>query len=350
MSADHAGSGLRASVVVLNRNGRHYLDACLNALLAQEPGGAFEVIVVDNASEDGSAAYVRQRFPNVCVVESTVNLGFAAGNNLGIAHANGEHLVLLNNDTRVRPGWLRALIETAETAPDIGAVTSKLIFMARPDTIQSAGSLVLTDGSGGDRGTGEKDEGQYDSREEVFAACGCATLLTRRMLDDVGQLDATFFLYYEDTDLSWRMRLRGWRVMYEPAAVVEHVHAGTSGEWSAFFIFHVDRNRLFMILKNAPARFALRTYGGYGLLAARGVAHAIVKQLRSRPHTRSAAAGAPAVVPGVSRARIHVRVAASLIAHLPEMLGKRWQIRRRRRVADAEILRLLYPRRLWDAR
>jgi GT2 family glycosyltransferase len=159
-------------------------------------------------------------------------------------------------------------------------------------------------------------------------------------------LDSTFFVYYEDTDLSWRMRLRGWRILYEPTAVVEHVHAGTSREWSPFFTFHVDRNRLFMILKNAPAGFALRAYGRYSLLAARGAIRAVVRELRPRREALSAEANASPA----SRARIHVRVAGSLLAHLPEMLCKRWGIRRGRKVPDAEIIRRLYPRRLWDAR
>ncbi len=333
-------------MVVLNYNGRRYLAACLNALLAQEVAGGFEVLLVDNASEDGSPEYVRANFPNVRVIDTPVNLGFAGGNNVGIEQARGQHVVLLNNDTRVHPGWLEALLRTAESAPDIGAVTSKLVYMARPHTIQNAGSLILTDGSGGDRGTGERDGGQYDKREEVFAACGCAALLTRRMLDDVGLLDTTFFAYYEDTDLSWRMRLRGWRIVYEPGAVVEHVHSGTSGEWSPFFTFHVDRNRLFMILKNAPVIFALQAFSGYGTLAAKGAARAIIRR-RRRPRSAHSEPSGPSPV---SRARIHVRVAGSLLAHMPEMLVKRWRIRRGRKVADADILQWLYPRRLWDAR
>src|SRR5262249_51352308 len=150
-----------------------------------------------------------------------------------------------------------------EADRSVGAVTSKLVFMDRPGVIQNAGSLVLSDGSGGDRGTGEEDRGQYDRREEVFAACGAAVLLTRPMLDDVGALDPAFFAYYEDTDLSWRMRLRGWKIVYEPEAVVEHTHSGTSIEWSPFFTFHADRNRLFMILKNAPPTFALRSFARF---------------------------------------------------------------------------------------
>jgi GT2 family glycosyltransferase len=349
-----AGAGvearaLKASVIVLNLDGRRYLDACLGALLAQELEGGFEVVLVDNGSHDGSAEYVRARFPDVRVIESEVNLGFAGGNDLGIEEGRGEHVVLLNNDTRVRPAWLRALVRAAETDPAVGAVTSKVVFMDRPGVIQNAGGLVLTDGSGGDRGTGEEDHEQYDRREEVFAACGCAVLLRRRMLEDVGPLDPTFFAYYEDTDLSWRMRLRGWRILYEPAAVVEHHHSGTSGEWSPFFIFHVDRNRLFMILKNAPTGFVLRAFTRYGWLAARGLARALARAVLRRGRGRGEAAAAGGVS-GAGRARIHIRVVASLLLHLPEMLDKRWRIRRRRKVADVEIVRWFYPREMWDAR
>lgn len=330
-------------MVILNYNGRRYLDACLDALMAQELDGGFEVVVVDNASEDSSVEHLHERWPQVLVVQAGRNLGFAGGNNLGLRHTRGEHVVLLNNDTRVRPGWLRALVAVAEADPAMGAVTSKLVFMDRPGVIQNAGGLVLTDGSGGDRGTGEDDRHQFDAREEVFAACGCAVLLTRRMLEDVGTFDDTFFVYYEDTDLSWRMRLRGWQIVYEPAAVVEHVHSGTSQEWSPFFIFHVDRNRLFMIIKNAPAGFVLRSVARFGFLSAGFAAKAAARRL-------GLGRGTGAVAPGLSRAGIQLRVVLSLVRHMPEMLSKRRAIRRGRRASDAEIIRWFYPRELWDAR
>ncbi len=301
------------------------------------------MLLVDNGSTDGSAEHVRRRWPAVRVLEAGRNLGFAAGNNAGMREARGRHIVLINNDTRARPGWLRGLVETAESDPRIGAVASKLVFMDRPHVIQNAGSLVLTDGSGADRGTGEEDHGQYERREEVFAACGGAALYTRAMLDDVGLFDEAFFNYYEDTDLSWRMRLRGWKVVYEPAAVVEHVHSATGVEWSPFFIFHVDRNRLFMILKNAPPGFVLRSFARFAYLSARLGARGLLRRGRSRGAAGSAGRG-----PGFSRARIHLRVFASLLAHLPEMLAKRWRIRRSRTVPDAEIVRWFYPRELWE--
>ncbi|MEP7105634.1 MAG: glycosyltransferase family 2 protein [Chloroflexota bacterium] len=342
-SAENAGP--RASVVVVNYNGRHYLDTCLEALLAQELEGGFEVILVDNGSGDGSADHVRQRWPEVQLVEAGANLGFAGGNNLGIGQARGRHLVLINNDTRARPGWLAALVAAAEADARVGAVTPKLVYMDRPGVIQNAGSLLLSDGSGADRGAGEEDRGQLDAREEVFGLCGCGALLRREMLDDVGAFDEDFFAYYEDTDLSWRMRLRGWRVLYEPAAVVEHVHSGTSIEWSPFFTFHVDRNRLFMILKNAPSGFAAAAFTRFAVLAARAAARALLRRGR---HTGEVGHRPPA--PGPSRARLHLNVVASLLRHLPSMLARRRRIRRRRTVPDADIRRWLYPREKWQQR
>src|SRR5581483_12472754 len=98
-------------------------------------------------------------------------------------------------------------------------------------------------------GSGEPEAGRYQAREEVFGFCGAAALLRRAALEDVGAFEESFFMYYEDLDLSWRMRLRGWRILYEPGAVVEHAHAASTGEWSPFFTFHVDRNRVLTLLR-----------------------------------------------------------------------------------------------------
>ena len=333
-----------ASVVILNYNGLGFLDDCLGALGCQELAGEFETILVDNASTDGSVAHVRKQYPAVRVIEAGTNLGFAAGNNLGFEHARGRHMVMLNNDTRVRPGWLAALVSAIESDHKVGAVTSKLLFIDPPGTIQNAGLMLLTDGSGGDRGFRERDRGQFEEREEIFGACGAGALYRREMLEDVGGLDPTFFMYYEDADLSWRMRLAGWTVLYEPRAVVDHVHAGSSGEWSPMFTFHVDRNRLFMIIKNAPPGMAARSLAHFaGISLKNGVRTAVSRFMTPPPTLQRGNLGA-------GRARIHLRVVTSLAAHLPEMLFKRFQIRRHRRVPDSEVMRWFYPRELWDAR
>jgi GT2 family glycosyltransferase len=332
------------SVVVINWNGLRYLEACFDALLRQEAEGGSELILLDNGSTDGSADHVRQRWPAVRVVESGGNLGFAAGNNLGMRLARGRYVALLNADTSVQPGWLCALVRAAETDSRVGAVTSKLVFMSNTSEIQNAGSLLLSDGSGADRGFHELDEGQYEVREEVFGACGAAVLYRRTMLEDVGYFDETFFSYYEDTDLSWRMRLRSWKILYEPEAVVHHVHAGSSGEWSPFFTFHVDRNRLFMILKNAPRLMVVRAFAHFASLSAKNAARAALGRVARPPDVLVRANLGP------GRARIHLRVVTSLLRHLPKMLVKRWRIRRRRTASDADIARWFYPRDRWLSR
>ncbi|HEX4212402.1 MAG TPA: glycosyltransferase family 2 protein [Candidatus Dormibacteraeota bacterium] len=350
MSQETSGEAARpaASVVIVNYNGLHYLDACLGAVLAQELEGGFEVVIVDNGSVDGSVAHLREAWPAVRVVEAGENLGFAAGNNLGMRESRGRHLVLLNNDTRVRAGWLRALVAAAEGEDGVGAVTSKLIFLDRPQIIQNAGGVVLSDGSGGDRGTGEKDSGQFGRREEVFNMCGAAVLLTRAMLDEVGDFDEEFFMYYEDTDLSWRMRMRGWRVLYEPEAVVEHVHSGSSVEWSPFFTFHVDRNRLFMLIKDAPARLVLRAFVRFGRMSAGFAVRMVLRRLRRR--NSGATGAAPVRGAGANRALIQFRVLASLLRHLPSLLRKRRSTRSHRSVADDAIVAWFIPREQWHVR
>ncbi len=320
------------SIVVATFDGRRHVDTCLEALLAQEVPGGAEVILVDNGSRDGTAPHVRERFPSVRVLELGRNLGFAGGYNAGIRVARGRHVAIINNDTRARPGWARSLLAALENDPSAGAITSKLVFMDRPDVIQNAGNLLLSDGSGGDRGTGEPDDGRYGKREEVFGFNGAAVLLRGEALRDCGLFDESFFMYYEDTDLSWRMRLRGWRVLYEPQAVVEHAHAASSREWSAFFMFHADRNRLFMVLKDARLGFLLRSFSGLLGRSARSSDGGVRGEAR----------------PG--RRRVHIRVLGSFLTHLPALLVARAMIRSRRKLPDSAIERWCVPREEWDAR
>lgn len=334
----------QASVIILNFNGMQVIDKCLEAVLAQEVDFDFEVLVVDNASDDGSVEHISHHYPAVRLIANETNLGFAAGNNVGLRSASGNCLVLLNNDTRVRPVWLKSLVEVADSDPKIGAVTAKVIFAEPPAHIQSAGGLLLSDGSSADRGFGEPDKGQYDQIEEVFGLCGASVLLRRQMLDQVGLFDETFFMYYEDTDLSWRMRSLGWKVVYQPKAVVEHLHATSSQEWSRFFIFHVDRNRLFVVLKNGSPGFVVRSFAGFYWRALSN----LVDTIRGSGSTSRLPSSKRMPRPG--RARVHLQVAASLLVHLPEMLVKRWRTRRHRRVSDADIARWFYPREKWDAR
>ncbi len=179
------------------------------------------------------------------------------------------------------------------------------------DVVNNAGSVVLTSGYGADRGYQQVDAGQYDAAEEVFALCGCAVALRTAAGREADWFDDDFFLYYEDTDLAWRLRAAGWTIRYEPTAVVRHVHSATSVEWSPTFVFHTDRNRLLMLVKNVSARRALAAVLRYplttGSMAVRAVRHA------ARGRTR------PPVRPTLMR----LRVMLSFARLLPTMLAKR---------------------------
>jgi GT2 family glycosyltransferase len=200
------------------------------------------------------------------------------------------------------------------------------------DVLNNAGSKVFADGYGADRAYQEPDLGQYERAEEVFTFCGAAVCFRTEALREAGYFDDDFFLYYEDTDLAWRLRALGWSISYQPAAVVRHIHSASSKEWSPLFTFHVDRNRLLMLTKNASAPLAVREVLRYPLttasLALREVARA--RQSHRRPPLR------PTL--------LRLRVCASYLRLLPAMLARRRDLARRARVDRGQLERWLVPR------
>ncbi|HEX4590563.1 MAG TPA: glycosyltransferase family 2 protein, partial [Gemmataceae bacterium] len=177
-----------ATVVVINRNGRHFLADCFGALERQTlPRHRFEVLFVDNASADGSADYVRAHFPGVRIIHAGGNLGFTGANNLGIRLARGRHVVLLNNDTRVAADWLETLLAAGE-GDRIGGAVSRLLFLNDPDRVNSTGLVPYRDGRVGDRDLFRPASEADPPTGEVFGGCGASLLLTRGLLDDVGGL------------------------------------------------------------------------------------------------------------------------------------------------------------------
>jgi hypothetical protein len=194
------------------------------------------------------------------------------------------------------------------------------------DVVNNVGSILLNGGYGADRGYQEIDTGQYDQDEEVFLLCGAAVCLRTDALADAGVFDDDFFLYYEDTDLSWRLQLAGWDIRYTPDALVRHEHSASSGEWSPLFTFHVERNRLLMLVKDAPAGLAWRQILRFHLTTASMVRWSLLQALRHRRR--------PAVRPLLLR----LRVSASLLRLLPKMLVRRRQIARTRQRTSADLL------------
>lgn len=236
---------------MLNWNGRQWLEGCLASLAAQQRP-ATEVVVVDNASTDGSVDWVRRHYPTVHVVALDENVGFAAGNNRGADGAVVDALVFLNNDTVVAPGWLEALAGAAEADSRWGLVTSKIVYMNRPDVIDSAGDGYLRCGGGFKHGHGQPAEAWSQSRE-VFGACGAAFLIRREVFELLGGFDESFFMVYEDVDLSYRARLAGARVWYEAKAIVHHAGSASMGRVSDLAVFCGQRNLEWTWLKNTPS-------------------------------------------------------------------------------------------------
>jgi GT2 family glycosyltransferase len=251
------------SVVVINWNAREELAACLASLEAQTDA-EFEVIVVDNASTDGSADMVRRRHPDVRLIEAGENLGFAEGCNRGFAAARGAWVATLNNDAAAEPGWIAALRGAAQSAgARVGMLQSKILFRHDRSRTNSTGVLVFTDGRACDRDF-DRPARDGESPEEIFAASAGAALYRRRMLDDVrlgtGIFDRTYFMYFEDVDLGWRARLADWTSVYVPGAVVVHAFRGSSSRRGAYFVeLHCMANRLRTLAKNASLPFLCTT-------------------------------------------------------------------------------------------
>lgn len=375
------------SVIVLTYNGKKYLDALFASFSAVEDAGfTWEIVLVDNASTDGTKEYVREvlspRFPDLRYIYSEQNTGFAGGNNLGAREARGEYILFLNNDTSISPDFLQNMLACIRKT-DAGIVGGKLVFYydfipvdVVPDgegialksrigingeswpvdakfiknvahrgdllhirepgrlylplltgpgaytftwelaagsgavvcgghkmpadkgkiiltaaecerhgvtLIQNAGSAVNDEYNGYDIGFAEEDHGQYDAPRELTAACGAAMIMKRDVFLTAGGFDDTFFMYYEDVDLSYRVRAMGHTIRFCSEAVARHIHTGSSQEWSPFFMYHVYRNRLLFILKN----FSIRDYRRERKIYMRDVLHAWRTRRFRKPKTKA---------------------------------------------------------------
>ncbi|HRD15660.1 MAG TPA: glycosyltransferase family 2 protein, partial [Methanothrix soehngenii] len=285
------------SVIVLNYNGKGFLDGCLSSLASQTYSD-FEVIVVDNGSRDGSPEYVKENYPWVRLAKNDENLGFAGGTNVGIRAAKGEFVITLNNDSRADSRFIEELIKPMAD-PEVGVCAAKMLF---PDgRINSAGICISRSGAAWDRGMFEPDRGQYEFVEEVFGACAGAALYRREMLDEIGLFDEDFFLYLEDVDLAFRARLAGWKCLYVPGARVIHHHGGTAGVGSDLAVYYGNRNIVWYPIKDFPFRllitslpfivarnlavipyYALRGQGGVILRSKLDALKGVVKMMEKR--------------------------------------------------------------------
>lgn len=304
---------LLGSVIIVNYNGGEKLIRCIDTVLSSLSPHT-ELVLVDNGSTDGSADEAKARFPEAILVRSAENRGFGAGGNLGVTRARGRFVAFLNPDTTVDPGWLTALFERLNDNR-IGLVTSKILQAMQPERINTCGNDVHISGLALTRGLGRPRE-SFSTPREIGAVSGAAFAIRRDLFEELGGFDEDFFLYVEDTDLSWRARLLGKRCLFEPKSVVFHDYGF---RLTPLKIFHQERNRYLMLLKclRWPTLLVLLP----ALLLAEVVTWGFVVL-----HDRANAGN-------------KVRAYGWILSNWRRVMAKRKDVQSRRRAADRSLLR-----------
>ncbi len=239
----------RLSIITINYNGLK--DTC--ELIDSIPfNNNLEVIVVDNASKEDEANVIAEQYPQVKVIRSSHNLGFAGGNNLGIKEAKGKYILLINNDTYFKDFKIEPLIERLESSSKRGIVCPKLRFTWGNNPIQYAGYTPLSPITVRNQaiGFGEEDEGQYNTAHPTPYAHGAAMLIKREAINKVGLMPECFFLYYEELDWSMMFTRAGYEIWYDPACTVYHKESQTTGQNSSLRTYYITRNRLLLVKRN----------------------------------------------------------------------------------------------------
>lgn len=240
-------------IIVLNWNGWQDTIECIESCqrLAYP---SFRILVVDNASTDGSLAIIRKRFPDICFIQNDANLGYAGGNNAGIAYAfdhGAEYVWLLNNDTVIDSLALSELVNAVEAEPAAGMAGSLILYYDRPNFICFAGGFLnWQDGTTFHIGKGERDVGKYDTPLEVEFVSGCSLLVSRRVVESVGKLNEDYFLYYEETDWCARALRGGFKNLCVPRSKVYHKESPSTGGITPDVLYYMMRNRLYFLERN----------------------------------------------------------------------------------------------------
>jgi GT2 family glycosyltransferase len=243
------------SIIIINYNGYRWLEKFMPYLLKTNYP-SFEIIVVENGSTDKSLELLRSFNQNIIrIIEFKENLGFAEGCNKGIRVSRGEILAFLNNDVQVDRNWLRAAVDVLVSDNTVGAVQSRMMRFYDKEKIDCIGLSIDKYGIVFPIGQNEKDEGQYDDLTEIGGCCGGAMVTWKKLLIDAGLFDSSLFLYYEDVDLSWRLRLMGYRILPAHKSIVYHVGSATSTKTpSSIIVFNLIRNHIVTWLKNSSRR------------------------------------------------------------------------------------------------
>jgi GT2 family glycosyltransferase len=300
----------RLTVAVLSYDGRHLLEMMLPSL-ARQRYGDFEVVVVDNGSRDDTVRWLAESWPQVRVISLPENIGVTAALNVCARAGDGELLALFNNDVELDADCLGELVGALDAHPQAGWAAGKLRDFQQRELLDGAGDVFTWAATGGRRGHGELDRGQYDAPGEVFGACGGAALYRRSVLRLVGDFDEDFFAFYEDVDWNLRAQLAGFSCRYVPSALAYHMGSATIGRGlSDFTRYHLWRNRLWIIAKDLPLG-AIARHSPQLLL---GQLENLAMALRAR------------------KLGIWLRVWRDALQGLPRMLRKRRRVQASRRI------------------
>jgi len=246
------------SVIIPNWNGRIYLEGCLGSLRNQEFSD-FEVVVVDNGSNDGSVEFLRRHFPETRVVSFEENKGFSKAVNEGIRQAKGDYVLLLNNDVEADPRLFSELHDAIVRSGEADFYACRMMDFYRRELIDGAGDGFPRKGKAFRIGHGIKFGPLFDRGRRVFGACAGAGFYKRELFEEVGPFDEDFFAYHEDVDWNFRANLMGYRCFYIPGAVVYHIGSGTTGGlYNELTVFHNVRNMIHVIMKDLPAYLLLK--------------------------------------------------------------------------------------------
>ncbi|MCX8031282.1 MAG: glycosyltransferase family 2 protein [Thermodesulfovibrionales bacterium] len=307
------------SIIIVNYNGKGLLKDCLESLLTQSYR-EMQVILVDNASTDGSKEFVEQYYPNIKLIKLKENKGFSGGNIEGLKHAEGEYLMLINNDVTLHRDCIRNLIETISPLKEVGIGAPKIINYYL-NKIDSAGDGFSTILKAFKRGEG-LEISYYNYQEYIFGACAGAAIYRRKMIDEIGFFDDDFFLIHEDTDLNFRAQLMGWKVLYVPSAIAYHKVRSTIGEMSDLAVYYSLRNSELVRIKNVPLMIFFRCLPAYILGSILDLFYFACKH---------------------GKIKIFLKAKKDALKLLPKMLKKRKYIIKRKIVNDSYIYNLLSP-------
>ena len=282
-------------IVVLNWNGYQDTLECINSLKAVTYSN-YRIVLVDNDSTDGSEALLRERFPDIDIIQTGHNLGFTGGNNIGMRYAldNGtDYILLLNNDTTVHKEFVTELVPIAEADKTAGMLCPKIYFHDRPDIIWYAGaSFHSWLGWGRHRGYNDRDRGQFDLTEETERPTGCSLMVSRAVCEKIGLLREEYFCYCEDLDWGMRAQNAGYKIMYVPASKVWHKVSRSTGVGSATPLYYSVRNMFMCLDANKPLPALLR-FLRFGIVLSAAI-------LSLFTHAQPKAAGAAQICRGTS--------------------------------------------------